>query len=141
MKFRIVLVLTTMAVGRAMTLPYISRAGDGGAGDPPKAWLMPLLGDAAIGLTAIAVVWLLVAHRTVGVWAGAVVFHFIAAFDAVAAFVIDVSVPWSGFFMLETFGRAMFFAAAAMHLFAAALLASTELRQRFGVATPVAVSV
>lgn len=141
MKYRIVLVLTAMSIGRAMTLPYIARAGDGGIGDPPKAWLMPLLGDAAIGLAAIAIVWLLIAHRTVAVWTAALVFHSIAAFDALAAFVIDTSVPWSDFFMLATFGRSMFFAAFALHLIAAVLLTSAELRQRFGVAESIAISV
>lgn len=137
MNYRIVLVLTAMAIGRAMTLPFIGRAGDGGAGDPPEAWLMPLLGDAAVGLAAIAVVWLLATRQTVGVWTAAVVFHGIAAFDAVAAFVVETSAPWPEFFMLELLGRSMFFAATAMHLVAMALLLSSELRERFGVASQV----
>jgi hypothetical protein len=35
--------------------------------------------------------------------------------DALFAFVVHQSVPWPEFFMIETFGSAMFFAANAMH--------------------------
>ncbi len=36
--------LILMLAGRAMTIPFIGRAGGSGIGDPPKAWIMPLLG-------------------------------------------------------------------------------------------------
>ncbi len=93
MKLKVVLVLTALAVGRAMTIPFIARAGGNGAGDPPKAWLMPLLGDAVVGIAALAVVWLLLSRPTPGAWTAAVIFHSIAAFDAVTAYVVDVSAP------------------------------------------------
>ncbi len=50
---KLLLFLVLAASGRAMTLAFIGRAGDGGLGDPPAAWLMPLVGDAFIGLAAL----------------------------------------------------------------------------------------
>ena len=132
MRFTALVVITALAIGRAMTLPFIGRAGGGGPGDPPEAWLMPLVGDAAIGLAAIVVTIALVRRHTAAVWAVAIAFHSVAAFDAVAALMVDVATPWPEFFMLELFGRSMFVAAAAMHLVALGLLASSEVRQRFG---------
>lgn len=113
---RIILVLTLMAAGRAMTLAFIARAGDGGPGDPPEAWLMPLIGDAFVGLTAVAVAGLLWKRRTPTTWLLALVWSAIGMFDAIAAFIIETSAPWPDFFMLELFGRSMFFAAAGLHL-------------------------
>ena len=133
MKFRIVVALTVMAAGRAMTIPYIGRAGDGGAGDPPEQWLMPLIGDAAVGVAAIAIAVLLVVRPSPVVWVSAVVWNAIAAFDALAAFVVDTTAPWGSFFMLEAFGRPMFFAAAALHVVLIALLSGRDMRDRFGV--------
>ncbi len=132
MKLRIVLGLTLMAAGRAMTLAFIARVGDGGVGDPPDAWLMPLIGDAVVGIAAIVVAWLLWSRPTPAVWVVAVVWSSIGAFDAVAAYVVDVSTPWPEFFMLEIFGRTMFFAAAAMHLVVIWLLTTEEVRSHFG---------
>ena len=94
MKTRALTLLTLMAAGRAMTLAFIHRAGDGGPGDPPDAWLMPLLGDAAIGLTAIAIAWLVWNHRTPVVWLAAMIWNALAIFDALAAFVVETTVPW-----------------------------------------------
>lgn len=59
MKLKLLVVPTVMAAGRAMTLVFIGRARDGGAGDPPDVWLMPLFGDAVIGLAAIVVALLI----------------------------------------------------------------------------------
>lgn len=132
MKRKILLALTIMASGRAMTLAFIARAGDGGAGDPPDAWLMPLIGDAVIGLAAVVVALLIWKHRTPATWVAAVVWSAIGAFDALAAFVVETSVPWPEFFMLEIFGRSMFFAATAMHLVIIALLAQPDVRAQFG---------
>ena len=136
MRLRIVIVLTAMSIGRAMTLPFIPRAGDGGPGDPPDAWLMPLIGDAAIGVAAIAVTWLLLTRRTTDVWAAAVAFHAVAAFDALAAYLVELQTPWPEFFMLEIFGRSMFFAAAALQIAALALLWSGDVRRCFGLPSP-----
>lgn len=133
-KFTIVIALTVMAAGRAMTLPFINRAGDGGAGDPPDAWLMPLIADAAIGITALIVALLMWRRPTPTTWVIAITWSAIGAFDAVAAFVVDVSTPWPEFFMLEIFGRSMFFAATAMHLVIIALLSSNEVLARFELA-------
>lgn len=132
MRLRIVIVLTAMSIGRAMTLPFIGSAGDGGPSDPPDAWLMPLVGDAVIGLAAIVIVGLLITRRTVETWAAATIFHAVAAFDALAAYLVEIQTPWPEFFMLELFGRSMFFAAAAMHIGAFAVLWSTDVRARFG---------
>ena len=57
----------------------------------------------------------------------------IAGFDALAAYVVDVVTPWPEFFMLELFGRTMFFAAAAMHVVLIIMLAQRPLRDRFSV--------
>ncbi len=133
LRYRILIILTVLSIGRAMTLPFITRAGDGGPGDPPSAWLMPLLADATIGIAAIAVVVALVRGRTPAVWAGAIAFHAIAAFDALAALLVEVQTPWPDFFMIQAFGRAMFIGAAAMHLVALVLLGSAEVRSRFAV--------
>ena len=51
MRQKIILVLTLMLSGRAMTLAFLHRAGGEAPGDPPIAWFMPLLGDAIVGLT------------------------------------------------------------------------------------------
>lgn len=127
----IALALTAMSAGRAMTLAWVHRAGDGGAGDPPAAWLMPLLGDGAVGLSALAIAYLLWRRPTPLVWGAALAWSGIAAFDAVAAFLVDVQSPWPEFFMLEIFGRPMFFAAAAMHVGIIWLLARPDARRWF----------
>ena len=111
-----------MASGRAMTLAFITRAGDGGPGDPPEPWLMPLIGDAVIGVAALAVAYVLWKRPQPGSWLIAVVWSSLAAFDALAAYLVDLASPWPDFFMLEVFGRAMFFAAAAMHVVIIGLL-------------------
>jgi len=133
MQYRIVLILTVMAAGRAMTIPFIGSAGDGGLGDPPSAWLMPLIGDAFIGVTALVVLFLLVKRNTSGTWAIAIAWNAVAAFDAIAAFVVNQTSPWPEFFMLEVFGSSMFFAAAALHVTAIWLLAQPAILHRMGV--------
>lgn len=55
MHMNITLILTLMLSGRAMTLAFLHRVGGDGPGDPPVAWLMPLLGDAIVGLSGFAV--------------------------------------------------------------------------------------
>ena len=118
----IAVALTLMASGRAMTLAFVARAGDGGPGDPPEPWLMPLIGDAAIGVTALAVAYVLWKRPRPSSWLIAVVWSSLAAFDALAAYLVDLASPWPEFFMLEVFGRAMFFGAALMHLVIIGLL-------------------
>lgn len=116
-----------------MTIAFIHRAGDGGAGDPPDAWLMPLWGDAIVGVSAVLVAWLLWKRAMPSSWIVAIVWSAVAAFDALAAYLVDVAAPWPDFFMIELFGRTMFFMAAAMHLVIIGLLARDEVRQAYGV--------
>ncbi len=130
---KLVLALTLMASGRAMTLAFIARAGNGGPGDPPDAWLMPLIGDAAVGVSAIAIAALVWRRRTMWAWVAAIVWTSIGAFDAMAAFFIERTTPWPEFFMLRAFGVSMFFAATAMHLVILALLTHRDTRADFGV--------
>ena len=130
-----VAILTLMASGRAMTLAFVSRAGDGGAGDPPAAWLMPLLGDAIVGLGAVLVGFLLWRRPSPATWLIAVVWDSVAIFDAGAAYLIDLAEPWPAFFMLELFGRSMFLGAILLHLTIFALLMGDTVRNHYGVST------
>lgn len=125
------LVLTLMASGRAMTLLFIGRAGGAGNEDPPIAWLLPLLGDAVIGLSALPVALLL--WRRPGLTTGliAVAWNAVAIWDALSAFVVHQTTPWPAFFMIQTFGASMFFAASAMHAAGIALLFLPSLRARY----------
>jgi len=125
--------LSAMAIGRAMTLAYVARAGGTNPGDPPEAWLMPLVGDAIVGLTAVVVAFLLWRRPSPGSWLVAVVWSAVAAFDALAALLVDVASPWPDFFMLKLFGRGMFIGAAVMHVGIIYLLARPEVRVRFGI--------
>ncbi len=129
----LLLVLTLMLAGRAMTLAFIHRAGDGGAGDPPAAWLMPLIGDAVIGISALAVAYLIWRGRGLWAWTTVVVWNALGIWDALAAFVVQSTDPWPEFFMLRAFGSSMFFIASAMHVLALVLVGGSELRHRFGV--------
>lgn len=129
---RIVIGLILLTAGRAMTVPFIVRAGDGGPGDPPRAWLMPLVADALIGLAALAVALLAWRRPSPATWVVAVAWSSIGAFDALAALVIEVTVPWPEFFMLELFGRSMFVAATAIHLAIIYGLTRPEVLTRFG---------
>jgi hypothetical protein len=130
---KLLIVLILMASGRAMTLAFVGRVGAGGVGDPPSAWLMPLVGDAFIGLSALFVAYLVLVRPTPAAWTVAVVWTSLGAFDAVAAFLVEVSVPWPEFFMLDIFGRGMFLAAIALHLGVLVLLMRPESRAGFGV--------
>lgn len=132
MSRRIAILLTVMAAGRAMTLLYLGRAGDGGVGDPPAAWLMPLLGDAAIGLTAVPVAWMLWKRPNPVTWIAAIAWSAVGAFDALAAYIIGRTNPWPDFFMVEIFGSSMFFAATLLHLVVIALLARRQTMTDFG---------
>ena len=116
-----------------MTLAFIARAGDGGAGDPPAAWLMPLVGDAFVGLTALLVAFLVATRPTLTTWTVAVVWTSLGAFDAAAALLVEISAPWPEFFMLEIFGRSMFPAAMLVHVLILFLLTRPEARRSFGI--------
>jgi len=115
-----ILVLTAMLSGRAMTLAFIHRAGGDGAGDPPINWLMPLIGDAVIGLSGSVVLALILWRNGPLVWTTIIAWNCLGIWDAMSAYIISITAPWPDFFMLQVFGGSMFFAASAMHL--AALL-------------------
>lgn len=130
MKQKLALILTLMLCGRAMTLAFISRAGGTAPGDPPAAWLMPLLGDAVIGITGLFIAYLIVSRRGQWVWTSVIVWNAVAIWDALAAFVIHTTNPWPEFFMIRLLGPSMFFAAAAMHLAVIYLVSRADLKQR-----------
>ncbi len=83
--------LTLMLAGRAMTLAFVARAGGGDVGDPPSAWLMPLLGDAVIGVSAIAIALAAWKGRGLLWWTAIVVWNFLGIWDALAAYDPPVS--------------------------------------------------
>ena len=128
MKKTLMIVLTLLLSGRAMTLAYIGRAGGSGVGDPPAAWLMPLVGDAVIGLSALLVVYLMARRTGLAVWTTVVVWNVVAIWDALSAYLVHRTAPWPEFFMVEMLGSSMFFAAAAMHGLVLALAAQPEVR-------------
>ena len=124
------LALTVMLSGRAMTLAFIHRAGGLAPGDPPAAWLMPLVGDAVIGLAGLAMAAVIARGRGLWAWTSLVVWNALGLWDALAAFLVSVATPWPEFFMYRALGPSMFFAAAAMHGAGLALLGRRTLRQQ-----------
>ena len=118
-----------------MTLAFLHRVGDGGPGDPPDAWLMPLVGDAIVGIGALVVAALLWFRPSPRSWLTAVVWTVVAAFDALAAWLVEIATPWPDFFMLELAGRAMFPAAIMLHVVIFVLLMQSEVRNRHAVVT------
>ena len=116
MERKIILILTLILSGRAMTLTFIPRVGGSMPGDPPPAWLMPLIGDAVIGLTALLIAYLILKKTGLWVWIAIIVWSSIAIWDALSAFIIHTTNPWPEFFMIKLLGPSMFFAAIAMHL-------------------------
>jgi len=129
MQKTIVLILTLMLTLRAMTLAFLHRVGGDAPGDPPIAWLMPLLGDAIIGLSGIVVAYLIWRRRGLFVWTSVVVWNVVAIWDALSAFIIHLTVPWPEFFMVQIFGSSMFFMASAMHLVILILISQVSLRE------------
>lgn len=113
---KIIFILTLMLSGRAMTLAFIHRAGGTMPGDPPAAWLMPLVGDVVIGISALWVAYLVLNKTGLWVWTTIIVWNSLAIWDAMSAFIIHITNPWPEFFMLDLVGSSMFFAASAMHL-------------------------
>ena len=130
MERKIVLILTLLLSGRAMTLAFISRAGGAAAGDPPPAWLMPLVGDAIIGVMALLIAYLILQKTGLWVWTTIIVWNALGIWDALSAFVIQTTNPWPEFFMIELLGSSMFFAAAAMHLVLIMLVSRAKVREQ-----------
>ena len=131
MKQRIALLITLVLCGRAMTLVFITRAGGSGPGDPPAAWLMPLLGDALIGVSGLGVAYLIAKKSGLWVWTAIVTWNAVAIWDALSAFVIHKTSPWPEFFMIELFGSSMFFVAALMHGAVIVLVSHRDVRSRY----------
>lgn len=131
MKDKIILIFTIMLCGRAMTLAYINSAGNNNPGDPPAAWLMPLIGDAVIGLTGLYIVFLLLKKPDFFTWVVCIVWNAVAIWDALSAFIINSTNPWPEFFMIQAFGNSMFFIASAMHLVIIYMLCQADVRQRY----------
>ncbi|GEM_PF-2280483 len=130
MNQRIILFLTLMLSGRAMTLAFIHRVGGGMPGDPPPAWLMPLVGDAIIGVTGLWVAYLIWKKTGMWVWTAVIVWNSLAIWDALSAFTINATNPWPEFFMIKLMGSSMFFAASAMHLAIIILASRKEVRRQ-----------
>lgn len=130
-KHPFLLILTLILSGRAMTLAFISSAGGSAPTDPPIAWLMPLLGDAVIGISALAIAYLIWKGSGLFAWTTIVVWNVVAIWDALSAFLIHQTVPWSSFFMIEFFGSYMFFIASAMHLLCLYLVIRPQTRENF----------
>jgi len=131
MQRNIMLILTLMLSGRAMTLAYIHRAGGAMPGDPPAAWLMPLMGDAVIGITGLFVAYLIWYRVGLWAWTTIIVWNAIAIWDALSAFIIHTTNPWPEFFMLELLGSSMFFAASAMHIMVLVLACRPAVRKQY----------
>ena len=127
---KIMLILTLMLSGRAMTLAFIHRAGGTMPGDPPSAWLMPLLGDAIIGITAIWIAFLILKKSGLWVWTTIIVWNSLAIWDALSAFIIHITNPWPEFFMINLVGASMFFVASAMHLAIIILACQKDTKQK-----------
>jgi len=124
------LTLTLMLSGRAMTLAFLGEVGAATPGAPPLAWLMPLVGDAFIGVAALPVAFLLWRGRGLAAWTAIVVWNVLGIWDALSAFLVHLTTPWPEFFMVQIFGASMFFAASAMHAVLVFLVAG-PLRMRF----------
>jgi len=84
---------------------------------------------------AVAVAALLWFRPSPPSWLVAVVWTVVAAFDALAAWLVEISSPWPDFFMLELAGRTMFPVAIALHVVILVLLLQPEIGARHGVNT------
>lgn len=130
MKMKFIFILTLLMSGRAMTLAFIQRAGGNMPGDPPAAWLLPLIGDAIIGISALWIAYLLLKQTGLWVWTVIVAWNALSIWDSLSAFVVSTTNPWPEFFMLQMFGSSMFFAAAAMNVIALYLLSQRDMVDR-----------
>lgn len=133
-----IFVLTLMLAGRAMTIAFLWRVGGTGQGDPPDAWLMPLLGDVVIGVSALAVAFLIWRRPGPWAWVTVIVWNAIGAWDAISAYLVNLAEPWPEFFMLELIGEPMFFAAALMHVVLLVIAARPPMRESFGIGAKLA---
>ena len=125
-----ILLLTLMLSGRAMTLAFIGQAGGAHVGAPPATWLMPLIGDAIIGISALFIFYLVWRQSGLWVWTAVIVWNVVAIWDALSAYLIHLTDPWPDFFMIQLFGSSMFFAASAVHLLIIILATLPEFRNQ-----------
>ncbi len=95
---------------------------------------MPLVGDAAIGVAALVIAYLVWRTPSPGTWAATIAWSAIGAFDAIAALLVEISTPWPEFFMLELIGRPMFFAAVVLHVAIIVLVSRPDALEDFGIA-------
>ncbi len=130
MQQKIMFILTLLLSGRAMTLLFIHRAGGTMPGDPPIAWLMPLIGDAVIGVSALWIAYLILKKTGLWAWTTIITWNALATWDALSAFIIHLTNPWPEFFMINLLGPSMFFAASFMHLVIIILACRPEERNR-----------
>ena len=128
---KIMFILTLMLSGRAMTLAFIHRAGGALPGDPPVAWLMPLIGDAVIGISALWIAYLILKKTGLWVWTTIIVWNSLAIWDALSAYIVHKTNPWPEFFMIDLVGSSMFFAASAMHLAIIMIVCRSDVRKEF----------
>ena len=128
---KIMLILTLMLSGRAMTLAFIHRAGGEMPGDPPVAWLMPLIGDAVIGISALWIAYLILKKTGLWVWTTIIVWNSLAIWDALSAYIVHKTNPWPEFFMIDLVGSSMFFAASSMHLAIIIIACRSDVRKEF----------
>lgn len=126
---KIMFVLTIMLSGRAMTLGFIDRVGGTLPADPPSMWLIPLVGDAIIGISALWIAYLILRKTGVWVWTAIIIWNSLAILDALSAYVIHITNPWPEFFMIKLFGSSMFFIAIAMHVVLIILANRPEVRK------------
>ncbi len=128
---KLMVILTLVLAGRMMTLAFIHRAGGDGSGDPPLVWLMPLVGDAVVGVAGLFIAWLILRRTGLIAWTAIVGWNVVGIWDALSAFMISQTAPWPEFFMLQIFGSSMFFLASAMHAFLIWLAFRPEVRAHF----------
>ena len=132
----LIVILTFMLSGRMTTLAFIHRAGGGAVGDPPLVWLMPLIGDAVIGVTGLFVAYFLAKRIGLWVWTAALIWNALGIWDAMSAYIIYRPDPWPEFFMIQLFGGSMFFMASAMHAGLIYLLLHNDVKRQFLESSP-----
>lgn len=123
--------LTLLLSGRAMTLFFLADVGGPNPSDPPAAWLMPLVGDAVVGVSALLVLALIWFRAGRIAWLLLIVWNAVAIWDALSAFLVNLSTPWPSFFMLQLIGWPMFFVAALMHVACIVIAARPATRELF----------
>ena len=114
-------VVKLLSVGNATTLLVVRFF-------PLRRYLV----RSCMAIAAVMVVVRILTRPNPATWVIAMVWSAIGAFDALAAFIVHMSSPWPEFFMIEIFGPAMFFAAAAMHLLIIHLLTRPDVMMHFG---------